>query len=229
MSLAFDSSLDIPLFALDTGLVIEAASGNIERVRLLLEKGANVHAEEDHALRYSAEYGRLEMVRLLLEKGADIHARDDEALRYSAMNGHLEVVRLLLEKGANIRAYEDETLRLSAKNGHIEVVRLLLEKGANINAREHEALCFSARNGHYEVVRLLLEYGSWNDSLREIDQIKHLFAQCGVWNSRFVQYPILVQWRQEYRVHINKLQHIILECRKVSVPSSVLDIIMHYT
>ena len=40
------------------------------------------------------------MVRLLLDRGANIHANNDEALRISAQYGHVEVVRLLLDRGA---------------------------------------------------------------------------------------------------------------------------------
>jgi len=38
------------------------------------------------------EYGSLQMVKHLVEKGADIHAQNDFALRTSARYGHLEIV-----------------------------------------------------------------------------------------------------------------------------------------
>lgn len=66
-----------------------------ELTKLLLEKGANVHARNDYALRRAAENEHLEVVELLIGKGADIHAYDDYALRWAAENGHLEVVELL--------------------------------------------------------------------------------------------------------------------------------------
>lgn len=51
----------------------------------------------------ACKFGRLKYVRLLLEKGADIHAKDNKgrtALIYADEAGHLECVQLLLEKGA---------------------------------------------------------------------------------------------------------------------------------
>lgn len=39
--------------------------------------------------------GHLVVARILLENGADIHALDDHALRWAATNGHLDVVRIL--------------------------------------------------------------------------------------------------------------------------------------
>ena len=50
-----------------------------------------------------AANGHLEVVKYLIERGADVHADNDYyALRYSAGKGHLEVVKYLIEKGANI-------------------------------------------------------------------------------------------------------------------------------
>jgi ankyrin repeat protein len=37
-----------------------------------------------------------------LEHGANVNADDDYPLRYSAQNGHLEIVKLLLEHGAKL-------------------------------------------------------------------------------------------------------------------------------
>ena len=41
------------------------------------------------------ELSNVDTFKLLIEKGADIHANNDYALRYSIKNGHLEVVNLL--------------------------------------------------------------------------------------------------------------------------------------
>ena len=48
--------------------------------------------------------GRVNIVKYLVDNGANIHADDDCALREAAVNGYLEVVKYLVEKGANIHA-----------------------------------------------------------------------------------------------------------------------------
>ena len=53
------------------------------------------HYEKDCALMFAAEIGHLNVVKFLVEKKADIHANDDYALRSAARNGHLEVVKFL--------------------------------------------------------------------------------------------------------------------------------------
>ena len=51
--------------------------------------------ELDEALRWASLKGYIEIVRLLLEKGADVHANNNSALRWAIYNGHIAVVNLL--------------------------------------------------------------------------------------------------------------------------------------
>ena len=62
-------------------------------MELLLKHGANVHAENDYALRQTSKYGYKNIVEILLKYGANVHANDDEALR----NGHKDAVELLIK------------------------------------------------------------------------------------------------------------------------------------
>jgi len=73
----------------------------------------------------ASENGHLEVVKLLVEKGADIHADNDYSLKWASGNGHLEVVKLLVEKGANIHANNDCAFQLASIYGHLEVVKFL--------------------------------------------------------------------------------------------------------
>ena len=69
-------------------------------------------------------------MKLLLESGANVHADDDLALGWAAQKGHHEVVKLLLESGANVHAHDDGALRQASRNGHSRVVNLFLKNGA---------------------------------------------------------------------------------------------------
>jgi ankyrin repeat protein len=56
----------------------------------------------------AASKGNEDVVQLLLERGADINAEDHRgwtALHAAAVNGHVDVVRLLLERGADVLAW----------------------------------------------------------------------------------------------------------------------------
>ncbi len=110
---------------LDDSLIKMAESGDLRRIRYLVENGADTHAKNDEALRVAAENGHLEVVKYLVETGADIHAEDDYAVTSAAGKGHLDIVKYLVENGADIHAKNDETLRWATKNGHLEVVTYL--------------------------------------------------------------------------------------------------------
>ena len=130
---------------------------NVDTFEYLIECGANIHADDDYALKCSAENGHLDVVKYLIEKGTDVHADDDDALQLSAGNGHLDVVKYLIEKGADVHDKDDYALRLSAGNGHLDIVKYLIEKGANIHADNDCALGWSAEYGHLDVVKYLIE------------------------------------------------------------------------
>ena len=51
-----------------------------EAARLLVV-GANVHADDDTALRAASQNGGADVVEVLLKAGADVHAKDDAMLR----------------------------------------------------------------------------------------------------------------------------------------------------
>ena len=101
------------------------------------------------------KYGRLDIINFLIENGANVHANNDLALRYSARKGYLDIVKILVENGANVHSFDDTALGLSAKNEHLDVVKYLVEHGANIFTDDDFALKLSAENGHTDVYEFL--------------------------------------------------------------------------
>lgn len=88
-----------------------AYRGHLSIVKYLVAKGANVHSDDDHALRWAASYGHEAVVRYLVENGANVHAKDDDAVCTAAYFGHDSVVKCLIEHGANIHVFKDCPLR----------------------------------------------------------------------------------------------------------------------
>ena len=83
--------------------------GNFEKVKLLIEKGADIDAKDNDgvtALMYVSRAGDLEIAKYLLENGADINAKDSKwgytALIYAAEYVNLEIVQFLIESGADV-------------------------------------------------------------------------------------------------------------------------------
>lgn len=156
----------------DDLLWVMAYGGNIETVRALLDKGADVNARHDGwtPLMAAADQGQLEVARLLLSKGADVNAKTEDgyvALVNAIESSRLEMVKLLLDHGADpniIYARAGITPLLDAAMIGVEkIVFALIEKGADVNAAGGHGttpLMGAAAVGNEKVVRLLLEQGA---------------------------------------------------------------------
>jgi ankyrin repeat protein len=89
-------------------------------------------------------FGNLEIVKLTLERGADIDAVSKNKLSATPLQGaaamqNLELARLLIARGANVNCRGEEgvsPLHEVAGNGQIEFAKLLLDHGANLNAKD---------------------------------------------------------------------------------------------
>ena len=93
--------------------------------------------ELNNGLLDASQEGNLEQAKSLLDRGANVNAEDVykwTPLHNAAWNGHTEVVKLLLDRGANVNA-ENDVKRLplykAARMGHTEVAKLLILNGAD--------------------------------------------------------------------------------------------------
>ncbi len=122
-----------------------ARDGNISRVETLLEKGADVNAQDDEngktALMSASNSGHTDIARILIEKGADVNAKSNK-LGYTALMlaSSKDIVRLLIENGAGVDAKDTSmggmtALMYASFSGRTDIARLLIEKGADVNAK----------------------------------------------------------------------------------------------
>lgn len=100
-----------------TPLITAVKQDDLEKVRLLLQNGADVNARDKHSrtsLLITAKrkgdwyYKGFEIAKLLLDHGADPEAEDRKgltALSWAAWNGHMGAVKLLLERGASLAPF----------------------------------------------------------------------------------------------------------------------------
>ena len=112
----------------DDAFQLAAGQGFLEIVRVFVESGVN----PTYGLSEAAYAGHLPIVEYLLNHGADIHADNDSAVRWAARGGHRNVIRALVERGANIRAYGDDALRQAYRRGGAEAydyVETLIRQG----------------------------------------------------------------------------------------------------
>ena len=59
---------------------------------------------------------------------ADLHANDEAALRVASMKGYLSIVKFLVEHGANPHIWEDTPLRYAVMGGYVDIIKFFIEK-----------------------------------------------------------------------------------------------------
>ncbi|MBI5212287.1 MAG: ankyrin repeat domain-containing protein [Nitrospirae bacterium] len=124
--------------ATSTPLMRAAESGDINTLKNLLDKGAEVN-EKGHALIDAAYYGHIEAAKILINKGADVNAKDSlgaSVLLNAALKGHADIVKLLIDKGAEVNvsnSHGKTALWAAAYSGNGAVVKMLIDSGADLN------------------------------------------------------------------------------------------------
>ena len=94
---------------IDVKLFNAAQNGNIEKVKVLLDQGADINVrlgvDQWTPLMTASREGRLEAVEILLSEGADPNISDarfnKNAYHWALQYGHRDVAKLLLDNGAN--------------------------------------------------------------------------------------------------------------------------------
>ena len=113
---------------LSTVIVMAAGRGQLNIIKYLAEKGYDY--DKEAALMNASRNGHLNVVKYLVEHGANIHALNDHALRFASMNNYLDVVEYLVENGADIHAEEDYAVQAAFQYGYMDVVEYLIEMGS---------------------------------------------------------------------------------------------------
>lgn len=145
----------------DTALTVAVFKKREWLVRELLKRGAKADAG---AMVTAAAAGNLETVRLLADRGADLEAQNWQKatpLIAASFGGHTPVVRYLLERKADPNRQGGDgftPLHYAATRGNLESVSLLLKAGADRkipNKAGKTALELANDKGHKGVAELL--------------------------------------------------------------------------
>ena len=177
-------------------LMTAARTGNVDAVKALLGRGAEVNTPEplrgQTALMWAAIENHPAVVRHLLENGADVHARSkagSTSLMFAAREGHLETARILVESGADVNQAMPNgatVLMLAIDNLRYPVAAFLLEKRANPNAinKQGEAALHAAVRGRAPTRRRRPV-----DELQSADLLQRLLVNGANPNTRTPQAP----------------------------------------
>jgi ankyrin repeat protein len=120
------------------------AATDLEKVRLLLDRGADVNAVTKRGrtalMLAAASDNSAPIVRLLMARGADAKVMDatkGTALHQAVRGGDLDTIRMMLDAGLSVNDADFmgfTPLINAAFTGKVDGVKLLIAKGANVNA-----------------------------------------------------------------------------------------------
>lgn len=156
-----------------SGLMIGAWEGNLDLMRLFIERGADINranANGETPIVMAAWRGNLVAVKWLLERGAQINApkRQWSALHYAVFAGHEEVADYLLAQGADIDAQStngSSVLMMAIYEGRQDLAKKLIEKGADRSPKNDwgdGALEWAMRGNHLNIARMLTNPEEFN-------------------------------------------------------------------
>jgi len=162
------------LSPLDEELLEAVVEGDVDRVRSLIDAGANVNARDDMgdtALHRAAHSGRKDMIELLIARGADVNAKGGPpgyTPLCAALIGDCSTPAMEIMKVERPDLdYQDELYweLLSEYSGKltVEVVQILVAHGADVNARDETGgtpLSYALWPAPVEAVKVLLAKGA---------------------------------------------------------------------
>jgi len=160
--------------ALATDLIDAVRAGNVARVGILLDSGAdpNKRSSYNSPLHDSARIGSAEITIILIKAGADVELSGFGGVRplhSAALAGQAKVVTILLASGAKVDSRDNtgRTPLLSFMSGHtadVSTLIALLEAGADPNLLDgpvpYHPLDYAAMHGRADVAELLIAFGA---------------------------------------------------------------------
>jgi hypothetical protein len=159
----------------------------------------------DNELHRCASTGNLERVKELVEGGANMEELDEDgktALMRASLVGYLEIVVYLSDHGANIAHtdhYGKTALHNASTGGHLPTVKFLFERGARMTERSDDgktAFLYAACSGRLSVVKYLLsvEGGAGIGETDSRGRTALLLAATGI----LCCHPSVVTWHLEH-------------------------------
>jgi len=164
----------IPVIRNNQLLLTAIYKNNIQFVTLLIQKGANIHFDNEHPLKIAIIERNIDIIRLLIINGSNIHVDNEYCIGEIAQFGNLEILEIFINAGANINIPNiNNPLLRHIKNGifNMAIINKLIEAGANVNVLNGQPLIEAVSRNNVELVSRLIEAGA-NVQLQDNEALK---------------------------------------------------------
>ncbi|XWV25889.1 ankyrin repeat-containing protein [Tupanvirus soda lake] len=190
---------------LDYLLQYYTAINNTHFIIVLINIGANIHAEKDKVLTIAVECGHMNCVILYSDLGISIR-KNYHLINIIAERGDISMMKyflsfILLTKKTAI--FVNMSLITAIKKNFIDVVKLLIDFGANVHYCNGYPLVMSTKTNNFEISKFLLEHGAHANSQANLPLINAIINK----NHQIVE--LLV----EHGAHTNR-EEIVLYVRE---------------
>ncbi|XP_077570325.1 death-associated protein kinase 1 isoform X2 [Stigmatopora nigra] len=151
-------------------LLTAAGCGNVDIIKVLIRKGAHIHALDKsgaNAIYYAARHGHVDTLKFLHANKCPLDVQDksgETALHVASRYGNVDVVSYLCGIKANPDLYDKEretALHCAAWHGYSAVARALCRAGCRVDAKNREgesALLSASARGFVDIVECLADH-----------------------------------------------------------------------
>ncbi|WP_409270056.1 ankyrin repeat domain-containing protein [Neobacillus sp. SCS-31] len=163
---------------LNEQLLAAAERGDVDEISRLIEKGANINAQDPNGrtpVMIATYNNDVTAAKVLIDAGADVDIRDNmknNVFLYAGAEGYIDILKLAIKAGADphiTNRYGGVAVIPAAERGHVDVVELLLTE-TDINVNHVNNLGWTAlieaiilNNGgkrQQEIIGLLIDHGA---------------------------------------------------------------------
>lgn len=196
-----------------TPMIYASSKGNIEVVKLLMQRNVNFRATDRTGftpLMAAIMNGQTLTAKYLISQDANIFHLDNEGrsvLYIACEKGHTKIVNMLIEKDKkNMEKcdwHERSPIYIACAEGRSGVVEKLIQEGANKNKCDEEEkspIYVACEKGHDKTVEVLIKYKA-NIEKSDIHQNLPLHVACKGGDLKIVK---LLQHYKDCSRHVNK-------------------------
>lgn len=153
--------------------------GNLEVLKFLVSKGADVKKQKFSLMKISCQNGHLNLVKYFVEsQKVDVNAlssRGETLLFTAACYGRLEIIEYLVSNSADVnKACTDgkTPLMAAARHDKLEIVKFLVKKGANFNKPSNSgetSLSLALEERNLTIVKFFVEEKKCKINMSDLD------------------------------------------------------------
>lgn len=157
---------------INTSLVDACDYGDLKKIKILINQGANVNYDDNISLAAAIEGNHLNVIKYLLKIIQKTNSKTkynlilNRALSIASGEGHLRIVKFLIEKcKVNGKKYGNifnqeslNALTSAVMEGHLKIVKYLVEKAKfDISFNDNITLKMATLNKKFDIVKYLIK------------------------------------------------------------------------